>query len=129
MKDSRANSPEGQSLALRPDAGVGVTEALISLVIFSTALLGIVGTSARVGASVNSSHVRLRALTVATHQLEQVLSTEYDKVAAGSAQADDVQMAWNVTASSSGKEIVMIYRYSLPGGARTDTLTTALLRQ
>ncbi|MGD8698592.1 MAG: hypothetical protein PVJ43_04840 [Gemmatimonadales bacterium] len=129
MKDSRANSPEGQNLPLRPDAGVGVTEALISLVIFSTALLGIVGTSARVGASVNSSHVRLRALTVATHHLEQVLSTEYDQVTAGSAQADGVQMAWNVTASSSGKEIVMVYRYSLPGGARTDTLTTALLRQ
>jgi Tfp pilus assembly protein PilV len=129
MKDSRANLPEGQSRPLRRDAGVGVTEALIALVIFSTALLGIVGTSARVGASVNSSHVRLRALAVARHQVEQLLSTEYDKVAAGSAQADGVQMAWNVTASSSGKEIVMTYQYSLPGGARTDTLTTAMLRQ
>jgi len=128
MKGSRAKSSEGHSVPLRPDAGVGVTEALISLVIFSTALLGIVGTSARVGASVNSSHVRLGALTVATHQVEQLLSIEYDKVAAGSAEADGVQMAWNVTASSSGKEIVMVYTYDLPGGARTDTLTTAMLR-
>jgi Tfp pilus assembly protein PilV len=129
MKGSRANSPEGQSLPLRPDAGVGVTEALIALVIFSTALLGIVGTSARVGASVNASHVRLRALAVARYQVEQLLSTEYDKIAAGSAQADVVQMAWNVTTSSSGKEIVLVYQYSLPGGARSDTLTTAVLRQ
>ena len=128
MKDSRANSPEDRSIPLRPDAGVGVTEVLISLVIFSTALLGIVGTSARVGASVNSSHVRLRALTVATHQVEQLLSSEYDKVVAGKAEADGVQMAWNVNASSSGKEIVMTYTYTLPGGARTDTLATALLR-
>ena len=129
MKDSRANSAEGRSLPLRPDAGVGVTEVLISLVIFSTALLGIVGTSARVGASVNSSHVRLRALTVATHQVEQLLSTEYDKVVGGSVEEEGVQMAWSVTASSSGKEIVMVYRYDLPGRTRSDTLTTALLRQ
>lgn len=128
MKGSRANTAQGQSLPLRPDAGFGVTEALISMVIFSTALLGIVGTSARVGASVNSSHVRLAALTVARHQVEQLLSTEYDKIVAGSAEEDGVQMAWSVTASSSAKEIVMIYQYDLPGGVRSDTLTTALLR-
>lgn len=128
MKRSRANSAQGQSLPLRPDAGFGVTEALISMVIFSTALLGIVGTSARVGASVNSSHVRLRAMTIARHQVEQLLSTEYDKIAAGSAETDGVQMAWSVTASSSAKEIVMIYQYNLPGGVRSDTLTTASMR-
>ena len=129
MKRSRANSTQDQGHPLRPDAGVGVTEALIAMVIFSTALLGIVGTSARVGASVNSSHVRLRALAIARHQVEQVLSTEYDKVVGGSVEEEGVQMAWSVTASSSAKEIVMVYRYDLPGGTRSDTLTTALLRR
>ncbi len=129
MKIWRGNSTEAQGHPLRPDAGVGVTEALIALVIFSTALLGIVGTSARVGASVNSSHVRLRALAIARHQVEQLLSTEYDKLVGGSVEQEGVQMAWGVTASSSAKEIVMVYRYSLPGGERSDTLTTALLRQ
>lgn len=129
MRRSRGNSTKSEHLPLRPDAGVGVTEVLITLVIFSTALLGIVGTSARVGASLNSSHVRLRALAIARHQVEQLLSTEYDKIAAGSAEEAGVQMAWNVTASSSAKEIVMVYEYSLPGGTRSDTLTTALLRQ
>ncbi|MGD8869221.1 MAG: hypothetical protein PVI01_16490 [Gemmatimonadales bacterium] len=128
MKSSRTNSAQGQGLPLRPDAGFGVTEALISMVIFSTALLGIVGTSARVGASVNSSHVRLAALTVARHQVEQLLSTEYDNVVAGSAEEDGVQMTWSIAASSSAKEIVMIYQYDLPGGVRSDTLTTAMLR-
>ena len=128
MKGPLASSTRDRSPALRPDAGVGVTEALISLVIFSTALLGIVGTSARVGASVNSSHVRLRAMTIAQHQVEQLLSTEYGEVAAGSAEEAGVQMAWTVAASSSAKEIVMVYQYSLPGGVRSDTLTTALLR-
>lgn len=128
MKGSRANSTQDQKLPLRPDAGVGVTEVLISLVIFSTALLGIVGTSARVGASVNSSHVRLAALTVARHQVEELLSTEYDKVVAGNAAVDGVQMAWSVNASSSAKEIVLVYKYDLPGGVRSDTLTTAFLR-
>ncbi len=129
MKIWRGNSTEAQGHPLRPDAGVGVTEALIALVIFSTALLGIVGTSARVGASVNSSHVRLRALAIARHQVEQLLSTEYDKLVGGSIEEDGVQVAWNVTASSTAKEITMIYRYDLPGGTRSDTLTTALLRQ
>jgi Tfp pilus assembly protein PilV len=128
MKSPRANSADDRRPPLRPDAGFGVTEALISMVIFSTALLGIVGTSARVGASVNSSHVRLQAMTVARHQVEEVLSMEYDKVASGSVEEDGVQMAWTVTSSSSAKEIVMVYQYSLPGGVRSDTLTTALLR-
>ena len=67
-------------------------------------------------------------MTIARHQVEQLLSTEYDKIAAGSAETDGVQMAWSVTASSSAKEIVMIYQYNLPGGVRSDTLTTASMR-
>lgn len=106
-----------------------MTEALIALVIFSTALLGIVGTSARVGASLNSSHVRLRALAAARHQVEELLSTDYDKLASGTAKDLGVEMAWTVSATSSAKEIVMVYEYAIPGGVRRDTLTTALLRQ
>lgn len=108
---------------------MGVTEALIALVIFSTAMLGIVGTSARVGASLNSSHVRLRALAIARHQVEELLSADYDALANGTAEDLGVEMAWRVSASSSAKEIVLIYKYGIPGGARRDTLTTALLRQ
>ncbi len=129
MKNSSATSKRLRRALLRSESGVGVTEALIALVIFSTALLGIVGTSARVGASLNSSHVRLRALAIARHQVEELLSTDYDALTNGTAEDLGVQMAWRVTASSSAKEIVLIYQYGIPGGARRDTLTTALLRQ
>ncbi len=129
MKSSSTSSKQLRRGPLRSESGVGVTEALIALVIFSTALLGIVGTSARVGASLNSSHVRLRALAIARHQVEELLSTDYDVLANGTAEDLGVEMAWTISASSSAKEIVLIYKYGIPGGVRRDTLTTALLRQ
>ena len=61
---------ENRSFRLRSDSGVGVAEVLIALVIFSTALLGIVGTAARVGGMVNASHVRLEAGVLARQQVE-----------------------------------------------------------
>lgn len=127
MSFTTVNAREGPRL--RSDSGVGITEALIALVIFTTALLGIVGTSARVGASVNSSHVRLRSLAIARHQVEELLAAPYDSVASGTAVDQNVQMAWNVTTSSAGKEIVLVYGYSLPGGVRRDTLTAAILKR
>ena len=110
------------------ESGFGVTEVLIALVIFSTAMLGIVGTSARVGASLNSSHVKLRSGAIARHQVEQLLAADYDAVTSGSTVVDEVEMAWAVSATSAAKEIVLVYRYELPGGVRQDTLTAARLQ-
>ena len=128
MKDSRANSPEGRNLPLRPAAGVGVTEALISLVIFSTALLGIVGTAARVGGIVNSSHVRLRAGAVAQQQIEELLTVPFDSVKNGAAVRDEVKLEWIVKESASAKQVVLVYSYDMPGRSRSDTLTAAVLK-
>lgn len=115
-------------LPLRCDAGFGMAETLVSLVIFSAALLGIVGTAARVGMLVNTSHVRLQAGAVAQQQFEALLTEPYDSLANGTAERDGVSMGWTVSELSSSKRLVFVYQYSLPGGAGNDTLTAAALK-
>jgi len=123
-KDSR----RGRA-SLGREAGVGVTEVMIALVIFSTAILGIVGTAAHVGGIMNTSHVRMAAGSVARAQLEELLATPYDSLSSGTVDIDNVHMSWNVAPSSAAKEILLVYEYNLPSGARSDTLAAAMLRR
>jgi len=109
-------------------AGIGVTEVMIALVIFSTAILGIVGTAAHVGGIMNTSHVRLAVGSMARAQVEELLATPYDSLVNGTLDSQGVHMTWNVVQSSVAKEILFVYEYDLPSGARSDTLATAMLR-
>ena len=109
-------------------AGVGVTEVMIALVIFSTAILGIVGTAAHVGGIMNTSHVRLAVGSTARAQLEELLATPYDSLVSGTLDTQGVHMTWNVAQNSVAKEILLVYDYDLPSGARSDTLAAAVLR-
>lgn len=124
-----AGRPADVGSRLRSNSGIGLTETLISLVIFSTAMLGIVGTSARVGQTVNSSHGRQRALSVARQQLEELMAEDYASVAGGTATRDGVQLRWAVQESNVAKGVVLVYRYDLPTGVRQDTLTASILRR
>lgn len=128
MRKTGASSEGGRGGRLQSEYGVGLTETLVSLVIFSTAMLGIVGTSARVGITVNSSHGRLSALSVARQQLEEVMAEEYANVTGGTATRDGVQLTWAVQESASGKDIVLVYYYTVPGAVRQDTLVAGLRR-
>jgi Tfp pilus assembly protein PilV len=109
-------------------SGVGVTEVMIALVIFSTAILGIVGTAAHVGGIMNSSHVRLAAGSAARTQVEELLAMPYDSLANGTVDALGVHMGWTVAENGAGKEITLVYNYDLPSGARNDTLIAAMLK-
>lgn len=113
----------------RSEEGIGLAEVLISFVIFATAMLGIIGTSARVGLAVNGAHGRLEAQAVARRQLETVMALDYSKVVDGTADRDGVKMTWGVSSNDAGKKVVLVYRYSLPSGAHTDTLTAAMVRR
>lgn len=128
-KQTKVRQFAGERPRLGSRSGFGLTETLLSLVIFSTAILGIVGTSARVGQTVNMSHGRQRVLSVARQQLEELMADGYDDVVAGTATRDGVQLQWGVQQSSVAKYVVLVYRYDLPTGARQDTLTAAILRQ
>jgi type II secretory pathway pseudopilin PulG len=112
----------------RANLGVGLTELLVALVIFSTALLGIVGTAARVGGIVNSSHVRLKAGAVAQQKIEELLTAPFDSVKDGTTVRDDVKLEWVVKESTRAKQIVLAYSYDVPGRTRSDTLTAAVLK-
>jgi Tfp pilus assembly protein PilV len=107
---------------------VGITEVLIALVIFSTAILGIVGTAAHVGGIVNASHVRLAVGTVARAQVEALMATPYDSIADGTAVDRGVQMGWTVTETGTVKDILFVYHYDLVNGAHHDTLNVACLK-
>lgn len=109
-------------------SGIGLAEVLVSLFVFSTALLGIVGTSARVGMTVNSSHARVRALTVARQQLEGLMSAEFSEVKSGATNRDGLTMSWVVQETRYAKSISLVYGYDLPSGARQDTITAALIK-
>lgn len=109
----------------RSDAGMGLAETLISIVILSVGVLGLAGASARVGATVNSAHVRGRAIAAAERQVETLLSTPYDQVLDGSATVDGAALQWTCTDMQDAKEIALVYQYPLPDGVRTDTVTAA----
>ncbi|UCF19354.1 MAG: hypothetical protein JSU87_15715 [Gemmatimonadota bacterium] len=127
MRMPGQRSPRCGAALICSDFGVGLSELLVALVIFSTALLGIVGTAARVGGIVNSSHVRLRAGAVAQQQIEELLTQPYDAVQNGAVVRDNVQLQWTVKETARAKQVVLAYRYELPGGTRSDTLTVAVL--
>lgn len=128
MRKTGASSEGGRGGRLQSESGVGLTETLVSLVIFSAAMLGIVGTSARVGMTVNSTHGRLSALSVARQQLEEVMAEEYASVAGGTATRAGVELKWAVQEADPGKNIVVVYRYTVPGAVREDTLVAGLRR-
>ncbi len=127
-KEVSSSAGRRNTLPLRSESGVSLAETLVSLVIFSTALLGIVGTAARVGAAVNGSHMRLGAASVARQQVETILTQPYDSVANGSAELAGVKLVWAVTEGTAGKNVVLVYRYRLPRRAYQDTLTVGVLK-
>lgn len=113
----------------RSEQGIGLAEVLICLAIFSTAMLGIIGTSARVGLAVNGAHKRLESQAVARQQLESVMALDYSKVVDGTADRNGVKMKWGVVSNKVGKKVLLVYQYTLPHGVRTDTLTAAMVRR
>jgi len=114
---------------LGSEAGMGLAEVLISLLIFSAAILGMIGTSARVGLAVNGAHGRLAAEAVARQQAELLLAQPTSMSTTGTASRDGVTMAWTISESFGGRKVQLAYRYVLPSGVRTDTLTAATVRR
>lgn len=114
---------------LGSEAGMGLAEVLISLLIFSAAILGMIGTSARVGLAVNGAHGRLAAEAVARQQAEMLLAQPTSMSTTGKASRDGVTMAWTISESFGGRKVQLAYRYVLPSGVRTDTLTAATVRR
>ena len=101
---------------------------LIALVIFSTALLGVVGTAAGVGGFVNASHVRLQAGAIAREQIEELLTAPYDSLKTGTVTREGVRITWTVQENDRAKEMLVVYRYNVPSEVREDTLTAALIK-
>lgn len=122
--------PDGPPpVAPRRDAGVGLPETLISIVITGTALLSIAATSAHVGAGLNATHERTRTLKVAQQQMEILLAKPYDEVVSGNKVSEGVSQYWTVTETDRAKEIVLEYTYDIADETRAGRLAGAVLKQ
>lgn len=112
----------------RWDSGFGIPEAVLALVILTTALLGLAATAMHAGDGIKAAHLRTAAMDQARIQLEELLARPYDSLTAGESVAGRVRMEWTVTNRSRTKEIVFVYRYDVRGRTRVDTLAAALRR-
>lgn len=128
-RQAKQRSALTRNSPLRSESGVSIAEVLIALVIFSTALLGVVGTAARVCGIMNSSHVRLRAGSIAQQQIEELLTQPYIEVKSGTATRRGVDLRWTVAETIWAKEVLLVYKYNVPGHLRADTLTFARIRR
>ncbi|MGD8697913.1 MAG: hypothetical protein PVJ43_01400 [Gemmatimonadales bacterium] len=129
MLKLKSAKSDRKSDRFRSEAGMGLPEVLVSLLVFSAAILGIVGTSARVGLAVNGAHGRLAAQAVARQQAERLLAQPASMSLSGKTSRDGVTMAWTISESNAGRKVQLAYRYVLPSGARMDTLTAATVRR
>ena len=114
---------------LRGEAGMGLSEVLISLLIFSVAILGLIGTSARVGLAVNGAHGRLAAQAVARGEVETLLAQPTSMSLTGKASREGVTMEWTISETPAGRKVQLAYSYALPAGVHVDTLTAATVRR
>ncbi len=112
----------------RSDFGFGLAETIVTIVILGTAFLGIAGTAAHVGAGLNSTHERTRAMTIAQNQLENLLAVPYDQLVAGSRLVEGVSLAWRVIERDGAKEIELAASWSTRSRARSQWLTAARLK-
>lgn len=124
---SRSSDGTG-GIAKRPDAGTSLVETMLSVVLLGTALLGIAGTSAHVGAGLNATHEKTRALKVAQQQLEVLMAAPYEEVQNGTTQKDGVTLNWTVAEADVSKEIVLAYGYKTKDRVRVERLTVALVK-
>lgn len=111
---------------LHDEKGSGLAEVLIALVILSVSIVSLAGTAVRTGTTMNSVHLRLKAMEVAERQVERLHSTQYDQVVNGARTEDGVLMAWVVNPGAVSKRITLVYQYDTPRRVRRDTLVAAV---
>ena len=109
-------------------AGIGTIEAMLALVILTSALLGLAASALHADNIMKSAHRRTAAIDQARIQIEELLAQPYDSINSGAAVADRVTMDWTVTDRSRTKEIVFVYQYTLRSQTWVDTISAALSR-
>lgn len=129
LKLKPAKSDNRDARRLQDDSGMGLSEVLIALLIFSVAILGLIGTSARVGLAVNGAHGRLAAQAVARQQIETLMAQPASKSLSGKSSRDGVILEWTISETTAGRKVQLAYSYALPGGVHVDTLTAATVRR
>lgn len=106
----------------RRDAGFGMVEATLALVILTAGLLGLAASGSFAQRQVTRAHLRSESMEQARVQLEQLLAQPYDSLTNGTCELDGVQMEWTVTDMTNSKRIVLTYRYNASGRVRIDTV-------
>lgn len=109
-------------------AGIGTIEAMLALVILTSALLGLAASALHADNIIKAAHRRTAAADLARVQIEQLLAEPYDSLKTGGAVTDRVNMNWTIIDRQRTKEIVFVYQYDLRGRTRVVTITAAMSR-
>ena len=119
-------SPGGR---LRRTRGYALPEVIVAMIIVTSAVLAMATTAARSGAIMNTAYARTDAMTKARVQVETLLAQPYAALSSGQSVGNGVAMTWSVTDGLRTKEIILVYRYGVPGSIRSDTLIAAARQQ
>ncbi len=109
-------------------AGIGTIEAMLALVILTSALLGLAASALHADNIIKAAHRRTAAADLARVQIEQLLAEPYDSLKTGGAVTDRVNMNWTIIDRQRTKEIVFVYQYDLRGRTRVVTIAAAMSR-
>ncbi len=109
-------------------AGIGTIEAMLALVILTSALLGLAASALHADNIIKAAHRRTAAVDLARVQIEQLLAEPYDSLKTGGTVTDRVNMNWTIIDGQRTKEIVFVYQYDLRGRTRVVTIAAAMSR-
>jgi prepilin-type N-terminal cleavage/methylation domain-containing protein len=112
--------------------GFTIIEVLISIVILSVGVLGMVGTAGLVSRMIGQGKRNTQAATVAMQRMETLreaamaTNPRCTGLAGGTATTNGVAETWTVTGTGQSRRVQLIIRYRTNRGTLTDTVTTVV---
>jgi prepilin-type N-terminal cleavage/methylation domain-containing protein len=114
-------------------SGFTIIEVLVAVTILAIGVMALAGSAATVTRMIGRGKIDTRAAQLATQQLEVLRATAYSTTPRCTALAnggpeptDHVTLSWTVTVSATGtgRDVNVSASYAVPGGTRTEVLTT-----
>lgn len=106
--------------------GFTLIEVIISVLIMSLLLGGLVSAGMVAGDQLRVSHTDMRIWKASSYQMEKLLAQGYSTVASGSDTVQGFNVVWTVTGTNPKKILMVIDRTTLRGAVRPDSFVTYL---
>lgn len=106
--------------------GFTLIEVIISVLIMSLLLGGLVSTGMVAGNQLRVSQTDMRVWKATNYQMEKLLAQGYSTVASGNDTVQGFSVVWTVTGTDPKKILLVIDRTTLTGEVRPDSFVTYL---